>query len=153
MPWKQSGVVTERSRFVLEWERRWNAAKGGRLDVAELCRVFGVSRQTGYVWIRRFREADHDVRALEDRSRRPRTSPTAVPAEVEDFIVAMRKQKPRWGPRMLRAWLLERHPGREFPSASTFALILQRPGLTTPHRRCGRRRVPQLGAPLGVAAA
>lgn len=138
---------------MLEWEKRWKEARGGRVDVAELCRTFGVSRQTGYVWLRRFQDAGHDVRALEDRSRRPHTSPTAVPVEMRDFIVQMRKQRPRWGPRALRAWLVDRHPGRQFPSASTFALILERNGLTTPRRRRRRRRVPQLAAPLGVAAA
>jgi hypothetical protein len=59
---------------------RWDEAEGGRVDVAELCRVFGVSRQRGYVWLRRYGEAGFDARALEDRSRRPHTSPTAIPA-------------------------------------------------------------------------
>ena len=34
-----------RKEFVLEWERRWDQAQGCRVDVAELCRRFGVSRQ------------------------------------------------------------------------------------------------------------
>src|SRR5689334_24846654 len=33
-----------------------------RVVDAELCRVFGVSRQRGYVWLRRFREAGFDAR-------------------------------------------------------------------------------------------
>jgi len=44
--------MTERAKVVLEWERRWNDAEGGRVDVAELARLFGVSRQTAYAWIR-----------------------------------------------------------------------------------------------------
>src|SRR5207245_283006 len=83
----------------------WNAAQGGRVDVAELCRRFGVSRQTGYLWVKRFCDADHDVRALEERSRRPHSSPTAIELEVEGLVVAARKAHPRWGPRKLRAWL------------------------------------------------
>ena len=78
MPWKEIDAMQERARFVLEWERRWNEAQGGQVDVAELCRRFGVSRQTGYVWIKRFRDAGHDVRALEEKSRRPLSSPTAM---------------------------------------------------------------------------
>src|SRR3989304_180334 len=73
MPWKESRVVNERAKFCLEWHERWDKAKGGRVDLAELCRVFGISRQTGYKWLRRFREAGHDVRGLADRSRRPPT--------------------------------------------------------------------------------
>jgi transposase InsO family protein len=153
MPWKASTAVTERTRFALEWERRWREAKGGRVDVAELCRVFGISRQTGYLWIRRFTEAGHDVRALEDRSRRPLHSPTAVPQEMQDFIVDARRQKPRWGPRTLRSWLVDRYPGRSFPSASTFAEILRRHGLTSSRRHRQRARVPRSAEPLGTADA
>ena len=75
--------------------------------MAELCRIFGVSRQTGYVWINRFLEANQDVRALADRPRRPLSSPSAVSEDMQDFIVAMRKEKPKWGPRMLRSWLID----------------------------------------------
>ena len=53
MPWKEIDAMNEGARLVLEWERRWNLAEGGRVDVAELCRRFGVSRQTGYVWFKR----------------------------------------------------------------------------------------------------
>jgi transposase InsO family protein len=122
------------------------------VDVAELCRVFGVSRDTGYRWIRRYVDANHDVRALEERSRRPRHSPTQVSPEMQDAIVQARKQRPRWGPRKLRAWLVDRHPGRQFPSASTFTNILKRNGLTTPKRR-GRRRVPPATQPFTEATA
>lgn len=152
MSWKEACVVTERARFVLEWKRRWEEAEG-RIDVAELCRVFGVSRQTGYVWIRRFREANYDVRALDDRSRRPRTSPTAVPEAIQDLVVLARKAFPRWGPRKLRAWLVGRYPGRELPSASTMANILKRRGLTVPKRRRRRQRRATSTAPFAPATA
>jgi putative transposase len=41
------GSMKERVKFVLEWERRWKAG-AGRLNFAELCREFGISRQVGY---------------------------------------------------------------------------------------------------------
>src|SRR5204862_136830 len=66
----------------------WDEAEGGRVDVAELCRVFGVSRQRGYVWLRRYREAGFDARALEDRSRRPHTSPTAISEPMQAMVGA-----------------------------------------------------------------
>jgi putative transposase len=142
--------MTERVKFVLAWEKRWQESQGGRIDVAELCRVFGVSRETGYRWIRRYVDAKHDVRALEERSRRPHSSPTATTQQMQDFIVAARKARPRWGPRKLRAWLVDRYSGRVFPSASAFAAILKRHGLTTPRRR-GRRRVPRAVEPFAPA--
>jgi hypothetical protein len=54
---------------------------------------------------------------------------------MQDFIVAARKARPRWGPRMLRNWLDGRHPGRQFRSVSSFASILNRNGLTVPRAR------------------
>jgi len=149
MPWKQADVMSERARFVLEWERRWKEGHG-RIDVAELCRRFGISRQTGYVWIRRYRDAGHDVRALEDRSSRPLSSPTTTSAAMVEIILAARRDRPRWGPRTLLAWLRDRHPSREFPSASTVRRILERHGLVS-HRRRRRRRAPIAAAPFSEA--
>ncbi len=144
--------MNERVKFVLAWEKRWKESDGGRLDVAELCRVFGISRDTGYRWIERYVDADHNVRALEERSRRPHSSPTETPQDVQDMLVAARKARPRWGPRKLRAWLVDRHPGRVFPGASACAAILQRNGLTMARRR-GRRRVPRATEPFDPALA
>ena len=39
--------MKERVKFVLEWEKRWDAGEG-RINFAELCREFGISRQVGY---------------------------------------------------------------------------------------------------------
>jgi len=68
MPWKATDAMKERTKFVLEWERRWNEAEGGPINMAELCRMFGVSRQTGYTWVGRYREGDHELVAVEERS-------------------------------------------------------------------------------------
>jgi putative transposase len=142
MSWKATDAMKERTKLVLEWERRWKEAEGGRVNMAELCRMFGVSRETGYKWVKRFRESNFDVLAVAERSRRPHTSPTAVPLEIEDLVVTARKQWPRWGPRKLRARLVERFPEWPIPSASTIANILERCGLTVPRRRRRRGRAP-----------
>jgi len=134
MPWKETNAMKERVRFVLEWERRWNEGEG-RLNFAELCREFGISRQVGYGWVGRYRKANHDVRAVEERSRRPHTTPTKVAEELEDFIVAARKAHPTWGPKKLRDWLLGRHPQRELPAQSTLGEILRRRGMSQPRDR------------------
>jgi hypothetical protein len=77
-------------RFVLEWERRWKEG-AGRLNFAELCREFGISRQVGYVWLARYREANHSVEAVRERDRRPHSSPTKVSDDMEEFLVEARK--------------------------------------------------------------
>jgi transposase InsO family protein len=146
MPWKETDVMKERVRFILEWEQLWNELEG-LVNVSELCRKYGISRETGYLWLRRYQDAGHDLAALQERSRRPLSSPTATSEEVQDLVVAARKAHPRWGPRKLRAWLLEREPGIVWPSASTMSNILQRRGLTKARRGRRRRRAPAVAAP------
>jgi hypothetical protein len=68
MPWLETDVRDQRLQFVL-------AVRQQRGTVSALCRAFGVSRQTGYKWLRR-EAAAHSVAVLSDRSRRPHRSPT-----------------------------------------------------------------------------
>src|SRR5262245_18631716 len=110
--------MKERVKFVLEWERRWSEGEG-ETNFAELCREFGISRQVGYVWVKRYRAAGDDIAAVSERSRRPLTSPTKVSEELEEFLVAARKLHPTWGPKKLRAWLLHDHPQLVLPAQST----------------------------------
>jgi transposase len=49
MPWKETCAMNERLGFVIEVER-------GERTLSELCRVFGISRKTGYKWLERYRE-------------------------------------------------------------------------------------------------
>jgi hypothetical protein len=91
MPWKATDAMQERVAFVLEWARRWDKAEGGYVNVAELCRAYGISRECGHKWIRRYRDAGDDVRALESRSNRPQTSPTAINERMQDAVVEARK--------------------------------------------------------------
>lgn len=148
MSWKATDPMKERTKFVLEWERRWNEAEGGSVNMAELCRVFGVSRQTGYKWVGRYREADCDVSAVVERSRRPRTSPHALSVELQDLIVDARKLWPRWGPRKLHQRLKEANPGKAIPSASVIAKVLKQRGLTTRRRRRRGGSTPAVSAPF-----
>lgn len=130
--------MKERSKFVLEWERRWDAGEG-RVNVAELCREFGISRDTGHRWIRRFQAADRSLDAVVGRSSRPASMPTKVDEETEDLVVAARKAKPTYGPKKLRALIVERYPQLPVPSASTIGDILKRRGLSRRKRKRSRR--------------
>ena len=140
MPWHATDPVKERTKFILEWEARWTRQEG-QVNVAELCRVFGISRQAGYGWIRRYQDAGRDLQALARHSRRPHSSPTAVADDVQDLVVAVRKLHPRWGPRKLRRWLSERYARVPMPSASAIGAILKRRGLVTPRRKRRRHAV------------
>ena len=70
-------MTKETVKFVLEWERRWDDGEG-RMNFAELCREFGISRQQGTMWLARYRDAGKRVEALTARSSRPHTMPTKV---------------------------------------------------------------------------
>jgi len=142
MAWKETTPMKERAQFVDAWLE-------GEVSVAELCRRFGISRKTGYKWIARHLEPGEAT--FRDRSRRPHTSPQATDAALVDAIVALRKQRPTWGPRKLRAVLHTLHPRLALPAVSTFAAIIKRHGLVRPKRR--RRRTPTFSAPLAHATA
>ena len=121
------------------------AYMAGEESMAELCRRYGVSRKTAYKWVDRYLGGCE----LEDRSRRPHTTPRAVPAWIEDSIVTARRAKPRWGPKKLRRLFSKANPGVNLPSLSTIALIFKRNGLVTPRRR-RLRTAPTVG-PLAHA--
>lgn len=134
MPWRTVTPVDERVRFVLDVER-------GDLPVSELCRVYGISRKTGYKWIGRF--AAQGLEGMRERSRCPRSCPHRTSPQWQDRVIAERLRHPWWGPKKLRELFLDRHAADEVPAASTMGEILDRVGLTRRRRR--RRRT---GRPL-----
>jgi transposase InsO family protein len=109
-----------------------------RGTMTALCRVYGVSRKTGYKWLDRF-ERDGPV-GLADRSRRPRTSPAALTPAVVQAVVQVRRRFPHWGVRKLRAWLRRHEPAQAWPSRTTFHRVLQRQDLIAPAPRRPTRR-------------
>jgi transposase InsO family protein len=117
MPFKESSIVSQREELC-----RLALLPGA--NVSELSRRFGVSRPTVYKWRDRYRA--EGAAGLEDRSRRPRTSPSKTAPEVEALVLELRKDDP-WGGRKLRRLLQEQ--GRDpVPSGSTITEILRRHG-------------------------
>ena len=96
--------------------------------VADVCRRYGISQDTYYRYRRRYLAEGLD--GLEDQSRRPKTSPAQIPAEVEIRICEMRRDHPRWGARRIRAEL--DRAGVEAPAVSTIYQVLRRNGLVAP---------------------
>jgi len=138
MPFKETCPVEERIAM-------FRAYDAGEFKVTELCQLYGVSRETFYVWKRR-RESG-DERWFEERSRAPEHCPHATPAAQVGRIVAMRQRFPRFGARKILAKLREERPRVDWPAASTIGDILKRKGLVAERRR---RRRP---LPLGEIAA
>lgn len=117
--------------------------------MASACRRFGISRETGYKWWRRYEEGGED--ALLDRSRAPRRHPNETPDAVVNLVLRARTKHPFWGARKLIAWLERKQPDVELPAPSTVAAILKRHGLVAPRRR--RRRAAPTGHTVGDACA
>jgi transposase len=82
-------------------------------NVSQTCRYFGISRQTFYVWLRRYEEKG--LEGLRDRSRRPHHSPNATSAEVVGKIIYLR-QSYHFGPHKIAMYLKRYHDVAISPS-------------------------------------
>ena len=106
---------------------------GARVSV--LCREYGISRETGYKWLKRFQR--EGAEGLEERSRRPRASPLATAEEVVAAIIELRERYPRRGPKKMFV-LLRNKLGASAPSVATIARVLKRFGMVRRRSRFGR---------------
>ena len=120
MGWKATNVSEQRMRFVIR-------ASSGKERMTALCREFGISRPTGYLWRRRYRQAA-SVTAVCERSRRPKQSPRRTESWKEQRVVALRQQM-GWGAKKLRV-LLQEEEGIPLP-VRTIHRILERHGLVS----------------------
>lgn len=126
MPWKQVSPMDERKRFVTECYARHKT-------MSQLCADYGISRKTGYKWLRRYHE--YGEPGLQDRSSAPRNCPHATAGEVVRRLVELREQYPQWGPKKLIVLLDNELGDGTAPSASTAGEILRQHGLVTPRKR------------------
>jgi transposase InsO family protein len=104
------------------------AGKDG-VNISEVCGAYGISRKTGYKWLRRYRA--EGAAGLQDQSRRPGHSPTQTLEAVEDVILALREENPAWGARKLKR-RLEDMGETDLPAVSTITEILRRHGKLDP---------------------
>jgi transposase InsO family protein len=104
-------------------------AEQGAVSMTELCRRFGISRETGYLYLRRYRAAGLD--GLKTGSSRPHTSPRRSPAAVEARIVQLREAHPAWGGRKLARRLTDLGV-TGVPAVSTVTEVLRRHGKLDP---------------------
>jgi transposase InsO family protein len=110
--------------------------------MTELCERYEVSRKTGYKWLERY--GSEGAAGLMERSHAPHVHGRATPQAVVEAIVALRRQRPTWGPRKIIAKLETGQPETEWPSPSTAGEILKRADLIK-SRRLRRRAPPRLG--------
>lgn len=132
MPWV-SGPVIQKRDFIRQ-------VADSEATFAEICADTGISRKTGYKWLRRYEE--EGLAGLEERSRAPHSLPWAIPAPVQELLLNTRLSHPTWGPRKLIAWLQPRHKAITWPAASSVGDLLRRHGLVSARSRRIRLRRP-----------
>src|SRR5208283_4446374 len=140
MPWKASSVMEEKVRFVFEYEE-------GERSMTELCERYGIARETGYVWLRRYRE--RGLAGLVELNRAAQRHGNQTPPETERAVLELRQGHMRWGPRKLKRVLEREQPQQRWPAASTIGELLKREGLVVGRKR--RRRTAAYSEPLAHA--
>lgn len=126
MPWLETNPMDERVRFIV-------ALNEGLYSVAELSERFGVSRQCGDKWRRRY--LAEGFAGLATKSHAPRHCPHRIGGEVAKAVIELRRKHPGWGPITLIARLARLKPDLPLPAPSTVGDLLVREGLVKPRRR------------------
>ena len=132
--------MEEKLRFIFEYEQ-------DERTMTELCGEYEISRETGYVWLRRYRA--QGVAGLVEQSRAAERHGNQTPEEIEQRVLELRQAHMRWGPRKLKRVLERDEPGRVWPAASTIGTLLKREGLVVARRK--RRRTEAYSQPLAHA--
>jgi transposase InsO family protein len=118
MPFQEFSIMSQR-------EELCRLAMMPGANMRGLARRFGVSPETAYKWLGRYRA--EGAAGLSDRSRCPKASPRRTAAEMEGKVLALRAEHPCWGGRKLHT-LLGQAGLEEVPSPSTITEILRRHG-------------------------
>lgn len=127
MPWKETCPMKQRVAMIGDWIK-------DESSIAELSRIYGVSRVTVYKWLERFQK--EGPAGVKEHSRAPRSHPNAVPEEMIKEIITARTSHPSWGPKKIQDLLRHQYPDEDWPSQSTMTMIFRREGLVkTRHTR------------------
>jgi putative transposase len=137
MPWSETCAMDERMRFIV-------AASEDEAVMSQICAEFGISRQTGYQWLARYRR--EGAEGLKERNRAPIHHGRARDEALVEAALALRERHPTWGPKKLRRKLCERFSEEAAPARSTIGDWLRKEGLTQARRP--RRRCPPFSSPF-----
>lgn len=117
MPWNTRDAMSLKEEFVA-------LARQPGSNKRQLCRQFGISPQTAYKWLERYKNQGRS--GLQDKSRRPISSPLLTDPALEAEVVALRQEHPAWGGRTISNLLQKR------VAPSTVTSVLRRHGLILP---------------------
>jgi transposase InsO family protein len=117
MPWKEQTVEMSREEFVKQ-------VLTNSKSLSALCREYGISRPTGYKWLKRYQEGV----GLDDQNRAPFRTANKTIRETEQLLIDYRKGHPAIGAVKIKR-ILENKGCRNLPCASTVNAIFKRNGM------------------------
>jgi len=92
--------------------REWNNA-------AMVCRHFNISRATFYRWLKRYEP--FNLKSLENYSCKPYRSPRRTEANIEQAVLQIKREHPRWGKEKLA--LVLNNQGRALSSSTVYRIL------------------------------
>jgi transposase len=125
--------MTERVQFIAAY-----LSQG--YSMTELCERFGIRRNTGYKWVRRYTE--QGLVGLQEKSRAPHHCPQRLSPEVAAALLEAKRAHPSWGPRKILPYLMRRRPELALPAPSTAGALFEREGLSQARKRRRGHRHP-----------
>jgi len=139
MPWKETNAMNEKMKFILAWTTN-------EYTVVDLCKIFKISRETAYKFIKRYKE--EGANGLSERSRAHHRHPDQTNKQLVDIILKTKNRYPKWGPKKIKAWLEIEHNDNVWPAASTISSILQKNGLVITRKK--RIKTPAYTEPFSL---
>ena len=140
MPWKETSIMSARMKFVMR-------LKAGE-RMTELCEEFGISRPTGYKFLKRY--DDYGADGLFDHSRKPKRLARSTSKKIEALILETKQTYPTWGAAKILEILRRSDVAVDLPVRSTVHEILDRNGLVK--SRLKRRKHLAVPTPLSIAS-
>lgn len=119
MPWRGVTVMEQKGEFIEAYKSRNTTFK-------KLCSTFNITTKTGYKYLKKYRQ--FGSAGLKEISRRPKTSPSKIPADIEQIIIQARKLHPTWSGEKIGEYL-KRKGHANLPTVKTMNRILKRNGL------------------------
>lgn len=131
MNWQTVKPMDQKLFFITDYLRHTGS-------VTDLCARYGISRKTGYKWIKRYQ--DQGLEGLEEQTRRPTFHPEATPYRIRQAIISIRKTRHILvGAKKIQCALAKKFPNEHIPSHTTINNILRDEGLLRTRKK--RQRV------------
>jgi putative transposase len=137
MPWQKTPTKVQKMRFISDW-------LGQEYSMSALCARYKISRQSGYLLVKRYEEEGEA--AFIERSHCRHVHPNETPAHLVKVILQTKQRHLDWGAITIQAWLKENKPNDSWPAVSTVSDILKRHGLVK--KRHPRKHTPPHTEPL-----